>query len=62
MKHKICIFASLLFPLASIAEEKATLIFEDDFEREEEDNSKEEIGRAGRRTVRNEQKETSKSI
>jgi hypothetical protein len=45
MKHTICIFASLLFPLASIAEEKATLIFEDDFEREENDNSKEEIGK-----------------
>ena len=45
MKHKICIFASLLFPLASSAEEKATLIFEDDFEREEADDSKEEIGK-----------------
>jgi hypothetical protein len=45
MKQTICIFASLLFPLASIAEEKATLIFEDDFEREEKDNSKEEIGK-----------------
>ena len=45
MKHTICIFASLLFPFASIAEEKATLIFEDDFEREEADNSKEEIGK-----------------
>ena len=45
MKYPICIFASLLLPLASIAEEKAILIFEDDFEREEKNDSKEEIGK-----------------
>ena len=45
MKHTICLFAFLLFPLASLGEEKATLIFEDDFERTESDDSKEEIGK-----------------
>ncbi|MEN8772119.1 MAG: family 16 glycoside hydrolase [Akkermansiaceae bacterium] len=45
MNHSICIFASLLFPLTSIADEKATLIFQDDFERQESDDSKEEIGK-----------------
>lgn len=45
MKYSICIFTSLFFPLASIADEKAILIFEDDFERKESDDSKEEIGK-----------------
>ena len=45
MKNNVCIIVSLLFPLASIAEENATLIFEDDFERQEKDDSKEEIGK-----------------
>lgn len=42
MKFTICLFVALLCPISGTAEEK--LIFEDDFERSESDDSKEEIG------------------
>ena len=42
MNFTICLFVALLCPISGTAEEK--LIFEDDFERSESDDSKEEIG------------------
>lgn len=45
MKRTIYLITSFFIPLTSIAEEKAILIFEDDFERQESDDSKEEIGK-----------------
>lgn len=45
MKFPTLLCGALLLPLTSFAEEKATLIFEDDFERSESDDSKEEIGK-----------------
>lgn len=44
MKFPTLLYGALLLPLTSFAEKKATLIFEDDFERSESDDSKEEIG------------------
>ena len=44
MKTTHTLLAALLLPFAAIADEKETLIFEDNFERAESDNSKEEIG------------------
>lgn len=45
MKNTLFCLAALLCPLSVLADEKATLIFEDDFERTESDDSKEEIGK-----------------
>jgi len=45
MKTPLSCLAAILCPLTLSADEKATLIFEDDFERTESDNSKEEIGK-----------------
>ena len=43
--NKACSFLSaFLLPLSLAANEKDTLIFEDDFERNESDDTKEEIG------------------
>lgn len=45
MKTSLSCFLALLCPLAVLADEKSTLIFEDDFERAEGDDAKEEIGK-----------------
>jgi len=45
MKMTRHLFAALLLPCSVLADEKETLIFEDDFERSESDDSKEEIGK-----------------
>lgn len=45
MKEIRSFFAALLLPFTAIADDKETLIFEDDFERSESDDSKEEIGK-----------------
>lgn len=47
MKMNHSLFAALL-PFVAIANEKETLMFEDDFERSETDDSKEEIGKGWR--------------
>ncbi len=45
MKTTLFCLAALFSPLILSADEKATLIFEDDFERTESDDTKEEIGK-----------------
>ena len=45
MKKSLCLIVALLAPATSFADQKETLIFEDDFERSESDDSKEEIGK-----------------
>jgi hypothetical protein len=45
MKKSLGFLALLCCPLLSLADEKATLIFEDDFDRNESDDTKEEIGK-----------------
>ena len=45
MKKSLGFLAIVCCPLLSFADEKATLIFEDDFERSESDDTKEEIGK-----------------
>jgi hypothetical protein len=45
MKKSLGLLAILCCPFLSLADEKATLIFEDDFERTESDDTKEEIGK-----------------
>ncbi|MFT6177850.1 MAG: hypothetical protein ACJAQT_003069 [Akkermansiaceae bacterium] len=45
MKNSLPCFLALLCPLTVLADKKATLIFEDDFERSESDDTKEEIGK-----------------
>lgn len=45
MKYSLCLLTALLSALGAFAGEKTTLIFEDDFERNETDDSKEEIGK-----------------
>ncbi|MDB4504855.1 hypothetical protein N9240_02910, partial [Akkermansiaceae bacterium] len=44
MKRSL-LLAGFLLPLSLFADEKATLLFADDFERSESDDSKEEIGK-----------------
>ena len=45
MKTISSLFVTLLLPVATFADDTETLIFEDDFERAESDDSKEEIGK-----------------
>lgn len=45
MKKSLCLIAAIFAPATSFADQKETLLFEDDFERSESDDSKEEIGK-----------------
>ena len=45
MNKSLCLIAAILTPAISFADQKETLIFEDDFERNEADDTKEEIGK-----------------